>query len=591
MSALASLLLQAAPSPGVGTPAPTALPSVIPSPSPSASPAPTFGGGVVTFSFLLSVLVWVPFVTAVVVAIMPVPRRRNQRRLMGIAFWVNLGLLFLTAIAYSQFSVYGSGLQFEERWPWMPAIGVSYHLGVNGVDMALLLLSGLIGVVACLAAYNLREQAREFFTLLLLTQWAINGAITAQNFLLLVLFWSAAIVPVALLVGGWSGQRRWRATARLAAYWSLGTAALLVAGLLLAASTGTTSLEISDLSQAVAPHQTQVVVAVLVLVAAATRLPLVPLHGWAREVLAEVHPAVAVVLAGSASRLGGLVLLELYVGANHDGARTVAWLVAAVAVATVVWPGLVAFATRDVRRVAAYLALIPGGVTVLGVAGLSPLSIDGTALALFAGGLAAALIAGAGATFADHAQGRNVSVIAGLASRVPRLSWLLVGATLAVLCVPFMATFPAAVMVLFGSMRTQPAASFLVIAGLVIAAAAVAWLLHRVLFGTPNPESPQVADVSLSEAWYLGILVGALLWVGLVPGGPKVANIPIFDPGLVNVVTQASSELSSSYVPPAPPGASPSPAAQPSPGASPNPSPGASPSPLPGASPAVSPTP
>jgi NADH-quinone oxidoreductase subunit M len=170
-----------------------------------------------------------------------------------------------------------------------------------------------------------------------------------------------------------------------------------------------------------------------------------------------------------------------------------------------------------------------------------------------------------------------VSVVAGLASRVPRLSWLLVGATLAVLCVPFMATFPAAVMVLFGSMRTQPVASFLVIAGLAVAAAAVAWLLHRVLFGAPNPESPQVADVTLSEAWYLGILVGALLWVGLVPGGPKVANIPIFDPGLVNVVTQATSELSSSYVPQAPP--SPSPAAQPPA------------SPPAGASPAVSPTP
>jgi proton-translocating NADH-quinone oxidoreductase chain M len=570
VNAVHGLLLQAAPSP-----APSGLPSGLPSGSASPSPAPTFGGGVITFSFLLSVLVWVPFVTAIVVAIMPVPRRRNQRRLLGIAFWVNLGLLFLTAIAYSQFSVYGSGVQFEERLPWMPSIGVSYHLGLNGVGMALLLLSGLVGVVACLAAYNLRDQAREFFTLLLLTQWAINGAITAQNFLLLVLFWAVAIVPVALLVGGWSGQRRWRTSARLAAYWSLGTAALLVAGLLLVASTGTKSLELSDLQQAQAPHQTQVAVAILVLVAAATRLPLVPLHGWVREVLAEVHPAVAVLLAGSVSRLGGLVLLELYVGANHDGARTVAWLVAAVAVATVVWAGLVAFATRDVRRVAAYLALIPGGVTVLGVAGLSPLSIDGTALSLFAGGLAGALIAGAGATFADHAQGRNVSVVAGLASRVPRLSWLLVAATLAVLCVPFMATFPALVMVLFGSMRTQPAATFLVLAGLGLAAAAAAWLLHRVLFGAPNPEGPQVADVTLSEAWYLGILVGALLWVGLVPGGPKVANIPIFDPGLVNVVTQATSEISSSYVPSPPP----------SPGARPSPSPSAS------GAPAVSPTP
>jgi proton-translocating NADH-quinone oxidoreductase chain M len=559
MNPLLSLLLQASPLPS----------GAVPSPSPSGAPS-TFGAGVFTFSFLLSVLTWVPLLVAAVVAVFPEPRRRNQRRLLGITFWTNLFLLVLTLIVYSsQFSVYGSGIQFEEKMTWIPAIGASYHMGVTGVGMTMLVLSGVVGVVASLAAFDLRDRARPFFVLLLVTQGFVNGAICAQDLLLLVLFWGAATVPLALLVAGWGGPRRWRAAVSLAGYWSLGTAALLIGGLLLALSYGRGSLELSDLAQALPNWKLQIAIAVLITIAAATRLPLVPFHGWAREALAEAHPAVAVLLAGAATRLGGDVLLRLYVAANHDGARTVARLVAVLAALTVVYAAIAAFRTRDVRRLGAYLALIPGGITALGVAGLSPLSLDGAAVSIFAGGLAAALVVGVAATFAERAQVRDLRMAAGLAGRMPRLAWLLVAATLAVLCVPFLATFPALLMVLFGSLRTQPVASLAVLAGLLLTAAAVGWLLHRALFGPPNPDAPAPGDATLSESWYLGVLLALLLWVGLIPSGPKVAGVAILDPGLVNVVTQATSDLSSPYAPSPPPTPGPS---TPSPSTSPSPS-------------------
>lgn len=544
----------------------TAAP-VLPSASPSASPSTSnFGAGVITFSFLLSVLTWVPLLVAAVVAIVPEPRQRNQRRLLAIAFWTNLFLLALTLIVYSsQFSVYGSGLQFEENMPWMPLIGASYHMGVTGVGMAMLLLSGIIGVVACLAAFDLRDRARPFFVLLLVSQGLINGAIAAQDLMLLIMFWGASTLPVALLVGGWGSTRRRRAAVALAGYWSLGTAALIVGGGLLAWSSGGHSLELPDLAQAVPDWRMQLAIAALVVVAAASRLPLVPLHGWAREALAEAHPAVAIVLAGAASRLGGDILLRLFVAVNHDGAHMVARVLVVLAGLTVIYAALAAVRTRDIRRLAAYLALIPGGITALGVAGLSPLSLDGAAVSLFAGGLGAALVVGAAATFAYRANARSLHVAAGLASRMPKLAWLLVGGVLSVLCVPFLATFPALAMILFGSLRSQPVASFAVLAGLAVAGVAIARLLYGALFGPPNPDAPTPRDASIAETWYLGILVGVLLWVGVMPGGPKIASIPIFDPGLVNVVTQATSDLSSSYVPQPPPTPNPSPSASPSP--------------------------
>jgi len=173
---------------------------------------------------------------------------------------------------------------------------------------------------------------------------------------------------------------------------------------------------------------------------------------------------------------------------------------------------------------------------------------------LFSGGLAAALIVGICATVAERAQSRSVLVLGGLAPRMPKLAWLLTIAGLALLGVPILATFTAEVMTFFGAFKNQPIGAFAVAAGLAVTAVALAMLLRRVMFGAPNPEAPGVSDASLGETWYLGLLAGALLWVGLFPGGPKIpgTEVPLFDPGLVNQMGAGISDIASPYVAPTP---------------------------------------
>jgi NADH:ubiquinone oxidoreductase subunit 4 (subunit M) len=449
----------------------------------------------------------------------------------------------------------------------------------------MLLLSALVGVCAVVASWEVRDRPRSYFALLLLLEAAINGAVVARDFFLFFLFWSAAAVPLALLVAGWSDSRRSPgAVWRLLGHWGLGSAALLTAGLLLYRAAGGSDFDLDTLTRATPSARVELVIAILLVVAAASRLPLVPLHGWAREVLAEAPAGVAILATGAAARLGGYVLIRLMAAGEHNASRTVAPYLAGLAVLTVGYAALAAFRSRDVRRLGAYLALVPGAITTLGVAGLSPLSLEGAVLSLFAGGLAAALVVGATATLSERAQTRSLTLAAGLAGRAPKLAWLLLAGAVSVLCVPFLATFPAGLMIFLGSFRNQPVASFLVAGGLVLCAAAVGWMLHRVLFGAANPDAPSAADASLSESWYLGILVGTLLWVGLVPSGPKLFGVPLFDPGLVTVVNSSTPDLTSPYAVPTPtPTPSATPKASPSPGVGPSPavSPGASPSPAP----------
>jgi NADH-quinone oxidoreductase subunit M len=472
------------------------------------------------------------------------------------AFFTNVGLVFVLWIAYNQFEAFLNTPQFAESQQWLAAIGASYHLGVDGPGMTMLLLSGLIGIVSVLASLGIRERVRSYFCLLLLTQASINGAIVARDMFVLILFWSAAAVPIALLILGWGGPRRNAATWRLVGYWGLGTAALVIATLTLYAASGGTSFDMDVLLKAtnISPR-VQVIVGVLLIVAAATRLPLFPFHGWARDLYAEAPIGVAVVVAGSATRLGAYLLLRALVAAEPVAAQLLAPLLAALAVLTVGYAAVAALRMVDIRHSAAYLAMIPGGVTVLGLAALSPLSIAGAVFFSFAGGLAAALIVGVCATLAERAQSRSLLVLGGLAPRMPILTWLLIIGGLAVIGVPLLATFPAELMTFFGSFKTQPVGAFAVAAGLAVAAVALAMLLRRVLFGVPNPDAPGVSDASLGESWYLGLLAGALLWVGIFPSGPKLpgTDAPIFDPGLIKTMAAGISEMASPYVIVSPP--------------------------------------
>ena len=558
----------------------------LPSPSPSSQPT-SFGAGVVTVSFLLSLLIWTPVVMAFVIALIPRGgRTRLERWPLGVAFWTMVGTLAVAVIGYSQFQSVSGGLQFEERLPWLPSIGVSYHLGVDGISMSVLLLNQLIGLVSVLAGWEMRDRPRAYFALLLLTQAAVTGVVAAQDFFLFFLFWALAAVPVALLVGGW--VRRPGASARVLGYWAFGSAALLGGGLLLYRATGASSFDLSSLGAIQGQTRLQFFAGVLFLLAAASRLPLVPLHGWVKDVYRDAPAGVAILVAGAASRLGGYELIRLLAGAEHEGAKRLAPYLGILAAVTVGYAGLAALRSRQVRGVAAYLALVPGGLTLLGLAGLTPLSLHGAVLSLFAGGLAAALIAGAAATLAERAGTGRVELAAGLATRMPILAWLFAAGALSVLGLPFLATFGSNLMIFLGSFGTVPAPAFAVAAALVLVAGAVAWLLQRTLFGAPNREGPAPEEATLPEKWHLGILVGALLWVGLVPGGPKLVGIPLFDPGLINVINPGVAELAAAYAPPPPP-ATPTPSAKPSPGPA---QPGsASPSPAAPASPASSPVP
>lgn len=519
-------------------------------PAPSPSPTPAFGTNLISVAFFCSTMIWGPAIVAAVIAVLPNPRGRYNDAFRWIALVPTAFLLVVNLIVYSNFQTFGTALQFEEKYAWLPALGVSYHLGLDGLGMAVLVLSSFIGSAAVVASWNVRTRVRAYFALLLLLQAAINGVIVSQDAFLFALFMTATILPAGLLLLGWGGPNRMRASARLIGYWGVGAVALWFGVLLLYGSTGGVGFDLAVLLRATPPLAAQITACVALLIAACCWLPIVPFHGWARDALAEAPPGVAVLLVG-ATRLGGYLLLRIVISGEHNAAVKLGSTMAGLAAATALYAGVLAIAEirarGDLRRAAATIALVPGAVTLLAVAGETPMAFDGAIFTLYAGGLAAALLVGAFATLAERAETRSLAVLGGVGLRAPILFWIAILGALAVLGFPGFASYLVGIMTVIGSIRNEPGGTFGVLAGLILAAGAVAALLWRVGFAPPTGERALATETDIPQRLYLSGLVVALIWVGVLPSGPKVAGVPIFDPGFVNVMNATTSTQADAY--------------------------------------------
>jgi NADH-quinone oxidoreductase subunit M len=429
--------------------------------------------------------------------------------------------LHLAAVAALWIWSPGGTPALEVRVPWIPELGIDYHLALDGLSLLLILLTSFLGLMAVLASWSDTPLRPGFFHLNLL--WiltALVGAFLALDLALFYLFWEMMLVPLYFLIGIWGYERRMYATVKFFLFTQAASLLLLVAILALyfyhGEQTGTYTFNYRELLGTALPPGAAPLLMLGFFAAFAVKLPTVPLHTWLPDAHTEAPTAGSVVLAGLVLKVGAYGFIRFLVPLFPQAARDVAPVAMALGVAGILYGGLVASGQRDLKRLVAYTSVSHMGFVLLGVFAWNELALQGAVIVLLAHGLSTGALFILVGDLYRRTHTRNLAALGGLWSTVPRMGGAGMFFALASLGLPGLGNFVGEFLVLVGTYRVSPLLAALAAIGFVISTIYSLRLVQRTFFG-PNERGWQLPDLGRRELVIFAALIVLLLWLGLYP--------------------------------------------------------------------------
>lgn len=484
------------------------------------------------FPWLTALIVW-PLVAAAAVA----ASGRTRSGVPGPRATALTGALVEVALLVGAFAQFDTGAaaehQLAETYSWIPQIGASYAVGVDGVGLLLVALSVVLVPLVLAAAW--REQGgdtsrlRRYFMLVLILEAFMVAVFAARDVFLFYVLFEAMLIPAYFMIGafGHGPQRRYAAVKFLV--FSLAGGLIMLAAVLAlyfqAPVDPTTGLRAGDafltgnLTGLAMDPVTERLIFCGFFLAFAIKAPLFPVHTWLPDVAENAPVGTSTLLICVLDKVGTYGMLTLCLPLFPDASRWAAPVIVALAVVSVLYGAIMAIGQDDLLRLIGYTSVSHFGFIILGIFTFSPLGTAGSSFMMLNHGLATgALFLVAGFLIARHpARSQLISDYSGLRTVTPVLAGMFLVAGLATLSLPGLATFASEIMVLVGSYRGSPAAALVAILGVVLAAVYVLLTYQRIFTGKPAEGLGALPDVGRRERAVAGVLVAALLVLGLVP--------------------------------------------------------------------------
>jgi NADH-quinone oxidoreductase subunit M len=466
---------------------------------------------------MLSVLLWTPLITGVVILLAP---RVAARWLAVVGALVTLGLAIGLA---ADFDPDAAGLQHVVDESWIPDLGVRYQLGVDGISVYLVVMTALLWAAATLYSAFRPPAAnpRSYFFMLGLAETAALGAFLAQDLLLFVLFFDLMLVPFYFLIGAWGGENRIAATTKMIVYTLVGSLLMLVGAIatavLAADQVGELSFSIADLRANTVSDSSQNWIFWFFTAAFLIKMPAFLVHGWMPDAYRASPIAVLVLLSGVLSKVGGFGFLRVVLPVYPDATIQFQEVVMVIALASILYGSVMAFTQTNVRLIAGFSSVAQLGFITLGIFSLRSDGADGAVLQMVNHGLVVGAVFLIAALLVERAGTEDVRRMGGMAMRAPVLAALFLVVTLALLAMPGSANFIGEFFILNGVFQAKIAMAFVAAIGIALAAYYAIRLYQRTMHGR-LPEGVVSREISLREALVLVPLVACIVALALHPG-------------------------------------------------------------------------
>ncbi len=471
----------------------------------------------------LTAIIAFPLIAALAIPVLPDANGKNVR-----LYALGVGILELCAIVYTfatQYDFNNASLQLVERYSWVPQLGLNWSMGVDGISMPLVVLTGIVTTLAIFASWNITIKPRLFFSLMLVMYSAQIAVFLAQDLLLFFMLWELELVPVYLLISIWGGAQRFYAATKFILYTALGSIFILIAALALAFYGDTVTFDITELGLKEYPIGLELLAYAGLLIAFGVKLPIFPFHTWLPDAHGEAPAPGSMILAGVLLKMGGYALIRLNVQMLPNAHVYFAPVLAILGVVNIIYGALAAFSQDNLKRRLAYSSISHMGFVLIGISSFTALGINGAMLQMISHGLiAAALFFLAGVTY-ERTHTLSMEKMGGIAKLMPSTFALFTVGSMASLALPGMSGFASELTIFLGlttsdvySSEFKTIAVFLSAVGLLITPIYLLSMLRRVFFGaTSEPAVEPWFDAKPRELAIAFSLLLPIIGIGLYP--------------------------------------------------------------------------
>ncbi len=470
---------------------------------------------------VLSIFVFIPAFGALLIGLfVPAFNTRLISRIAGFFFFIDF--LAALVVAFSFDSSHGD-FQMVENALWVGTFGIRYHLGVDGISLLLVVMTSLLGLIACVSSWpTIQHRPKGFYLSLLILQTGMLGTFLAIDLFLFYVFWEIMLIPMYFLIGIWGGPRKLYAAIKFVLF-TLGGSVVMLVGILALyfihyKETGQYSFEYLDFLGLSISLTTQKWLFWAFFLAFAVKVPLFPFHTWLPDAHVEAPTAGSVILAGVLLKMGTYGFLRfclpLFPAASVDMVPIVAWL----GIIGIIYGALVAMVQEDIKKLVAYSSVSHLGLVVVGMFALNTEGITGSLLQMVNHGLSTGALFLLVGMIYERRHTRMIRDFGGLAKVMPVYAALFLIVTFSSIGVPGLNGFVGEFLVLVGVFRYNHWYAVFAATGVILSACYMLWMVRRVFFGpVTHPENAKLKDVSRLELATLVPIVVLIFLIGVLP--------------------------------------------------------------------------